>query len=637
MKIYRKPLRYIAFLSLLLFAPVRPIFSQSPAKYTLLPFKNELISMRDGAKLVADIYRPSLKGVPSHEKFPTILVRTPYNRAGYEEDVASTFVPRGYVVVIQSVRGRYGSEGRWRFFRDDSNDGFDTAAWIAAQSWSDGSIGTLGGSYDGGTQFALALAHPPALKAMVPLVAASNPGLYGIRHHGAFELRLFSWIFSVGNPVGDDTYVSYYPGDQSTQDALAKGAKDYRQYVLSLPFRPGTSPLHLAPDYESTLVEMMAHGDYDAFWKDIGVDVVSHLNEIKDVPMLHLSGWYDSWSTDVADLNYPALARSKKSPQQLIMGPWTHGGTTESSFSGEADFGPSASLSLNDLELSWMDRWLKGIPNAVEKQSPVRIFVMGGGDAHKTPEGLVFVGGVWRNENEWPLKRAVATPYYFRENSSLSPEKPTDSSPQQIRFDPKNPVPSIGGNVSSQQGLMQAGAYDQRCRSEIANCPIESRLSSRNDVLTFESEPLKEPLEVTGPVVVTLWASSDALDTDFTAKLVDVYPPNKDFPQGVELNVVDSIIRARYRDSLEHCTRLVPGKIYRFQIELGPTSLLFPPGHRIRVDISSSNFPRFDVNPNTGEALNQNRATKVAINTIYHDAAHPSAIVLPIIPSVAKP
>jgi putative CocE/NonD family hydrolase len=211
------------------------------------------------------------------------------------------------------------------------------------------------------------------------------------------------------------------------------------------------------------------------------------------------------------------------------MGPWTHTGLGSSN-AGEAEFGPEAKLDIAQLELSWMDRWLKGTHNGTDQEGPVRIFVMGGGDAHKTHEGRVFVGGHWRTEEEWPLKRAVATPYYLHADHSLGPEKPKAGTPLKYDFDPKNPVPSVGGNVSSQMGAMQPGAFDQHCRSDVLGCKNQAPLSKRKDVLVFQSEPLAEDMEVTGPVVVTLWASSSAPDTDFTAKLVDVYLPNKDFP-----------------------------------------------------------------------------------------------------------
>jgi putative CocE/NonD family hydrolase len=477
----------------------------------------------------------------------------------------------------------------------------------------------------------MAMARPPALKAMVPLVAATDVGRYGMRHSGAFELRFFTWLFSVGNPVESSDYVSYYPGDAPTRLALAEAAKDYRLYISALPLRASTTPLRMAPEYESTLIEVMSHGDYNSYWKDIGVDVTAHLEEHKDIPIHHISGWYDSWDLNVSNLNFASLAKTKKSLQRLTMGPWTHTRLGQS-YAGEAEFGQEAAVSIEDLELSWMDHWLKGMDNGADRDGPVRIFVMGGGDGHKTPEGRIYVGGHWRMEKGWPLQRAVATSYYLHGDGTLGTEKPGVEAPSQLQFDPKNPVPSIGGNVSSQMGLMQAGAYDQRCRPEVLGCTDKRRLSSRNDVLVFQTQPLGEDLEVTGSVVVDLWASSSAVDTDFTAKLVDVYPPNSDFPEGIELNVEDGIMRARYRDSLEKATFMTPGQIYRFRIELYPTSIRFAKGHRIRVDISSSNFPRFDINPNTGEPLNQNRRTAVALNAIYHDGEHPSNIVLPVIP-----
>jgi putative CocE/NonD family hydrolase len=315
------------------------------------------------------------------------------------------------------------------------------------------------------------------------------------------------------------------------------------------------------------------------------------------------------------------------------MGPWVHGGA-EDSHAGEAEFGPDARIKYLDLAKRWYDRWLKGIPNGAENVAPVRIFVMGGGDGHKTAEGRVFVGGHWRDEKEWPLSRAVTTNYYLGAGGALSPQPPVASAPTSFQFDPKHPVPTLGGNISSSGTLMTNGALDQRCRADYWPCEGDTRpLSARNDVLVFQSAPLEHDVEVTGRLVVKLWVSSDALDTDFTAKLVDVYPPNDDFPAGVDFNVEDSIVRARYRNSLEKAELMKPGEVYEVAIELYPTSLLFQRGHRIRLDISSSNFPRFDVNPNTGEPLNRNRRVAVATNTVYHDPQHPSHIELPVIPA----
>lgn len=619
---------------------------QAVSKYEVVVERNVMVNMRDGVKLACDIYRPALNSKAVDGKFPVILERTPYGKQTVEK-WADYFVPRGYIAIGQDIRGRYDSEGRWRPFRDDGPDGFDTLTWIGAQAWSDGSVGTVGTSYPGGTQHALALANPPFLKAMIPADAMSDFGRYGVRHNGAFEMRWMNWIFNIGGPNG-----SHAARDPGTSEALHNLGEQVREYAKGMPLRRGTTPLHLNPEYEDWLVEAMSHGDYDSFWKDAGADVVEHAAQYKDVPVYHLGGWYDSWGTQVANLNYVTLSKTKKSQQRLIMGPWTHGGRTRS-YAGEAEFGPDAVIDFNAFEQRWFDRWLKGIDNGVDREPPVRIFVMGGGDAHKTPEGRIFVGGHWRAENEWPLARAKDTPYYLRVNGVLSAQKPAAEPPTSYQFDPMHPVPTLGGNISSHNApeshknsitrpsdsnnLMEQGAYDQRCRPEVWTCEDTRPLSARNDVLVFVTEPLTEDIEVTGRLIVHLWASSSAPDTDFTAKLIDVYPPNHDFPAGVDLNVGDSIVRARYRDSLEHADLMKPDTAYPFTIEMYPTSLVFKKGHRMRVDISSSNFPRFDVNPNTGEPLNNNRRSAVAVNVIYHDAERPSHIVLPVVPASAGP
>lgn len=600
-----------------------------------------MVAMRDGVKLACDVYRPGLNGCPAEGKFPAILERTPYSKAGVES-YAKFFVEHGYVVIGQDVRGRYKSEGSWRPFRDDGHDGYDTAQWIGRQPWSDGSFGTVGTSYPGGTQHALALANPPYLKAMIPADAMSDFGLYGVRHHGAFELRWMNWIFNIAGPNG-----SRAARDPETRAALLRLGEQVREYARGVPLRPGLTPLRLNPEYESWLVQAMSDGDYDDFWKNSGADVVAHVADYKDVPVYHMGGWYDSWGTPVANLNYVALREHKHSLQRLIMGPWTHGGRSRS-YAGEAEFGLEAAINFDEFQLRWFDHWLKAVDNGVDREPPVRIFVMGGGDAHRTPEGRLYVGGHWRDEQAWPLTRAVATPYYLHGQGVLSAVKPGAESPTTYEFDPRHPVPTLGGNISSHnappshhnsqerpgdsENLMEQGAYDQRCRPEIWTCEDTRPLSARNDVLVYQTPSLERDVEVTGRLVVKLWASSNALDTDFTVKLIDVYPPNHDFPAGVDLNVADGIVRARYRDSFGHAALMKPGEVYLFMIEMYPTSLVFQKGHRIRLDISSSNFPRFDVNPNTGEPLNNSRRRAIARNTLYHDAQHPSHIVLPTVP-----
>lgn len=619
---------------LVVLAVFMPLHAQADRSYGIAETKNVMVAMRDGVKLAADIYRPTQNGQVMDSKFPVILVRTPYNKDDATQ-VANAFVPHGYVVVLQDVRGRYKSDGHWRPLVDDPNDGFDTAQWIGTQPWCDGGIGTMGSSYAGATQHALAIGNAPYVKAMVPRNAMSDFGRYGVRHNGAFELRFFNWVFTLGNASGTPNALlaaKRAASDPEAAQALVDMGMHVPEYVHGLPLRPGATPLKFAPDYETWLIEAMSHGDYDEFWKDAGASVVDHLTEYKDVPEYHTTGWYDSWGMQVANLNYVGLRREKKSLQRLIIGPWIHS-SENLSYAGEAQFTGDAALDLTAFHLRWFDHWLKGVDNRVDREPPVRIYVMGGGDAHKTPEGRIFVGGHWRDEQEWPLARSAATPYYLRANGVLSPDKPAEDQPITYQFDPRNPVPTLGGNISSQGTLMFQGAADQRCRLDFWLCSDTKPLSARNDVLVFQTPPLANDIEVTGRLVVKLWASSNALDTDFTAKLVDVYPPNADFPAGVDLNIADSIVRARYRNGLGRAELLRPGQPYEFTIEMYPTSLVFKRGHRIRLDVSSSNFPRFDINPNTGEPLNNNRRSQLAENTIYLDAKHPSQIILPVTPS----
>jgi putative CocE/NonD family hydrolase len=529
--------------------------------------------------------------------------------------------------------------------RDDGPDGADLLAWITAQPWSNGKVGTVGTSYGGATQHAIAITNAPSLTAMVPVDAMSNTGYYGIRHNGAFELRWLNWIMTLGNATGTRAAADGLSASPNGAAAAARAAASpaaaealvqlgtaVREYVLALPLRPGTTLLKFAPEYESWLIEAMRHGDNDAFWRDMGVAVVDHVKKYQDVPAYHVTGWYDSWGTQVANMNYLELSRSKKSLQRLIVGPWTHGGQAVS-FSGIAEFGPEAAIDMNALRKRWFDRWLLEIDNGVDREPPVRLFVMGGGDARKTAEGRLFVGGRWREEREWPLARTSYTPWYLHADGTLSPELPKASEPTSYAFDPRHPVPTIGGNVSSEGILMPRGAQDQRCSSAHWLCKDALPLSARQDVLVFQSAPLEREVEVTGRLVVKLWAGSDAKDTDFTVKLVDVYPPNADYPAGVDLNVADGIGRARYRASLSSATLLTGPGPGEYTIEMYPTSLVFGRGHRIRLDVSSSNFPRFDVNPNTGEPLGRQRSWRVARNSIYHDPRHPSRILLPVIPS----
>jgi hypothetical protein len=323
----------------------------------------------------------------------------------------------------------------------------------------------------------------------------------------------------------------------------------------------------------------------------------------------------------------------------MLIGPWIHAGNARS-FAGDAEFGREAAIAdfSEAFHLRWFDHFLKNAANGVEHEPAIRIFVMGTGDGHKDNNGRLVHGGYWRTSSEWPLPGTRFTEYYLHSNGTLGTEKPAPGvAPTVYTYDPRNPVPTIGGAFSSTSPAFESGAYDQRERKDVyGSKPPYLPLKARPDVLVFQTEPLKEAVEVAGPITVHLYASSNAPDTDFTAKLIDVYPPSKDFPSGFEMNLTDGILRARYRNSPSRQDLMEAGTIYEFTIEPFPTANHFKPGHRIRLDISSSNFPRFDVNPNTGEPLGMHRRMQTADNSVYHDSAHLSHVVLPLVP-VNKP
>lgn len=586
--------------------------------------KDILVAMRDGVKLATDVYLPA-GGVA--EKLPTILSRIPYDKNGARA-FGEYFASHGYAFVAQDTRGRYGSEGVWRFLTDDGRDGADCAAWIAAQSWSDGQIGMVGTSYVGGTQHAMALENVPQLTTVIPVDAVSNMGRQSMRNAGAFEMRFWNWIML---NAGNGSRAGRDPGTKAILKEMAEKRFDYLPH---LPLRRGTTPLRLAPEYEDWLIEAMRHGADDDFWS--ACNILGDPTRYRDMPVYLVGGWYDSWAGNTT-ANFAALTKALKSDVYLIMGPWIHGQQDKSAH-GQVDFGPDAAIA-DPLawRKEWFDRWMKKKDNSVGKAAPfatkVRIFVMGSGNGSKTPDGKLLHGGSWREEHEWPLRRAKPTPYYLHGDGTLSTAKPgaAESSTDYVH-DPRNPVPTLGGNISSGNDIMQQGAWDQRGGEAFWNWQAPVPLSARNDVVVFQTGPLDRDIEVTGEIEVTLWASSSAVDTDFTAKLVDVYPPSAEWPGGFDLNIGDGIVRARYRESLQKEKLMEPGTVYPFTIKLYPTSNVFKKGHRIRVDIASSNFPRFDVNPNTGEPLAQHRRQIPATNTLWHDAARPSHILLPVVP-----
>ncbi|MFA6470998.1 MAG: CocE/NonD family hydrolase [Candidatus Latescibacterota bacterium] len=615
------------FVFLAIFGTPQFLSAENPP-FGFIVRQDVMVPMRDGVKLAADIYLPSRNDAAVEGKLPVILRRTPYNKETNPE-IARYFASCGYAVVFQDTRGRFKSEGIWHMLNDDGKDGFDTCEWISSQPWSNGKIGTFGVSYEGGTQHALAMEKPPSLVTVIPTDAMSNLGYESMRYSGAFELRFWNWIYTWSASGSREAR------DSGTRAILEEMRDNKKSYLMNLPLRRGTTPLKLAPEYEDWLVEAMRHGANDDFWKQN--DIIDYPGLYKDIPIYLIGGWYDSWGGNTT-ANYMALGKKIKGPVYLIMGPWIHGMQTSSSH-GQVSFGKDAAIP-DQLAWwrEWFDRWLKGIDNTVGKaypfSTPIHIFVMGSGDGKKDAEGKLNHGGFWRDEQEWPLARTQYTGYYLQKNGGLSPVPPKETlSSTSYTFDPRDPVPTIGGSVSSGNGIMLQGARDQRGGPEIWNWTQPISLSARRDILVFQTEPLEQDMEVTGEIAVTLWASSTALDTDFTAKLLDIYPPSPDFPGGFDLNLEDGIVRARFRDTLKEEHLMKPGDTYKFTIKLYPTSNIFKKGHRIRVDISSSNFPRFDVNPNSGEPLNQHRQMITAVNTILHDKAHPSHIMLPVIPA----
>ena len=624
----------------------------SQPDYGVIVMEDVMVPVRDGVRLATDVYLPARHGEPVSGPLPVILERTPYNKRSPDriERTCRYFARRGYVVVMQDCRACYQSEGEFGFFWQEGPDGYETVEWTARQSWCNGRIGTTGTSYAGWTQNSLAVLDPPHLTCMWVNEGASNGYTSTLRHGGALELRFLTWLYW---HAGTNTNARL-KSDPAVARALE--SSDTREILKHLPVREGQTPLSYAPAYERLAIQLQTRGDYDDLWKDPSVNFELHWDRFADVPTVFSSAWYDSYTRANLE-NFVGLSKRKKGPFRLIMGPWTHGDLPIShTFSGGIDLGRDAPMDYDQERLRWFDRWLKDMDTGVDRGPSVRIFVMGGGSGRKDKEGRLDHGGHWRDEDQWPLPGAQAVSYYLHPDGSLQSEPPEKGNVfTTYRYDPNDPVPTVGGNISSLatlrpippfisdpsslpqayrvEQIVLAGGWDQREREDVygARPPYNAPLSDRQDVLVFQTPPLERDTEVTGPLEVNLWVSSDAPDTDFTAKLIDVYPPSDDYPDGFALNISDSIFRMRYRDSWEKPEMMKPGVVYPVTVTLYPTSSLFVRGHRIRLDVSSSNFPRFDANPNTGEPLGRNTKTQVATNTVHHNADHPSHVVLPVV------
>jgi putative CocE/NonD family hydrolase len=560
-----------------------------------------MVPMRDGVQLATDIYR--LEGAGPT---PVLVVRTPYNKdhmvAGGDIFNISRAVQAGYTVVAQDVRGRYASEGTFNPHVQETADGLDAFAWAAAQPWSNGVVGTFGGSYLGATQWLPAREQPPALRAMAPSITFSD-GYEGCAYQGGAKvLHDLRWV--VANIVPAEIERRIASGEKPLD---CETPLDVDVALTELPL--ATHPL--IREYAPFYLDWLAHPTADDYWlpssPHAGYEQIS-------VPALNVSGWYDIflWSTfqNYMGMKQRGGTEEARRNQRVIIGPWTHG-----NFSGsfpEREFGwgsSSAAIDLPGIHLRWFDRWLKDVDNGIDREPPVMIFVMGADE--------------WRSEPDWPLPNTQYRPYYLHSSGgantlhgdgTLSTESPGDEPSDVYLYNPLRPVPTVGGQVILPGGNAM-GPRDQRT------------VELRDDVLVYSTPVLEGEVEVTGPIDLRLFVSSSAPDTDFTGKLVDVYP------DGRAMILTEGILRARYRDSFSDPEPMEPGKVYELQLNLWATANVFLPGHRLRLEVSSSNFPRFDRNSNTGGDMVTETADQYqpAINRIFHDAAHPSHVILPII------
>lgn len=566
--------------------------------------------MRDGTRLYADIYRPD-----TPNKHPVLLTRMPYNKALPSRRTIALDAIRaashGYAVVVQDPRGRYASEGEFYPFMNEISDGFDSVEWCGAQSWSDGNVGMFGRSYAGATQWLAAVSRPPSLKAIVPGVTSSNYYEGWTYQGGALSYGFVaSWAMfalTLGNLGAINRRIAIPEG---TRQRLVKNIDAMLEE--SLWFLPLKEFPYLKDGLAPFFYDWLNHPTEDDYWKKVRIE--DHYENI-GVAALNVGGWNDIFLNGTLK-NYTGMTQKGNSDlirrgQKLIIGPWHHSAPAPE-YSGEVYYGlmgSDSAIDLHGIHLKWYDYWLKGIDNGILGEAPVKLFVMG--------------DNVWRDENEWPLDRTQYVDYYFHSRGNansqqgdgiLSREYPKGETPDVYLYDPRNPVPTTGGGLCCYPGLLRPGPFDQ------------SVTESRHDVLVYTTSALEYDLEVTGPITVTLYASSSAPDTDFTAKLVDVCPC------GCTRNLTDGIIRARYRESMSTAKLIEPGRVYEYKIDLMATSNVFKTGHKIRIDISSSNFPRFDRNPNTGREPSEEVDLKPAVQTIFHDQEYSSCITLPIIP-----
>ncbi len=561
-----------------------------------------MVPMRDGVELATDVYRPVGEG-----ELPVLVYRSPYGRGGAKGD-ASYLASHGYVVVAQDVRGRFDSQGTFYPFVNEGPDGYDTIEWAAKQSWSNGKVGTFGASYLAWDQYLAAMERPPHLVTMFTLVGGAN--FY--REYG-----YPGGIPNLGWPIWMVKSAQTSPGaalHASETKVLASILNDPAAW-LHLDSEARAAVFAQFPEQRRVYRDFLAHPSFDRYWKQPGFYNFDSYHKFADVPMLFLTGWYDYFSEGVVD-NFVALSKIQKTPKKLIIGPWPH--PTGANTCGDGYFGEVAGVDQRAMMADWFDHWMKGAEFQLLGGPPIRYFRMGGGSGKRTAKGKLDVGGTWETASKWPPGETDLR-LFLAPDRALTREAAAQQTTAGFAYDPAHPVPTIGGRYGV-GGWSPNCAQDQVCNPKYMGCDNTKPLNQRVDVLSFSTGPLQAPVEVTGIPRVHLHVSSDVPDTDFVAKLVDVYP------DGYALIVAEGQLRARYREGFDKVRWLVPGEKVDLQFGLGVTGNWFAAGHKIRVDISSSDFPRLEPNPNTRGS----GPPVIAHNTVYVGGAKGSWVDLPV-------
>lgn len=613
--------------------------------YDVMQMHDVMVPMRDGVRLATDIYLPMQGGRPLPGPFPVLLTRTPYGKTRVDSvATAQLMASHGYADVIQDVRGRFSSEGKFYLYIHEGEDGFDTAVWIGRQPWSNRKIGTYGGSYMAATQTSMAVLRPPHLAAMFISVGSANyyedgagaGGAYALLHNLDYAMELASTsreaeeILAKQKSTVLPNTVDWAVKFNSSATAIGQQAKDnLMAWIKAYPFRPNASPLWQFPSYEQCFQDFANHPYMDAYWRQNGFMLEGRYSDLPDIPIHYVTGWYDLFCRGSL-VNYIGTAKVHRSLTKLVVGAWPH--DVGPDHAGDVNFGHQAAMDVNRLQLDWFDHVLQGKDNGMLETSPVRIFLMGGGTERRGEGGRLDHGGQWLREKAWPPPEATPRPFYLHPDGTLSEDKSASGEAEftQFAYDPAHPVPTVGGKIDSGVQLFPQGAQNQILAGAIPGCPNVMPLSARRDVLVFQTPPLTAPVDIAGPVTVELWISSSAPDTDFTAKLIDVIPPNADYPDGYAMNLADRITRVRSDGDRTRSRLLAPSEVRKVTVDLIATANHFAAGHRIRVDISSSNFPFFDANPNTGETQEHQTHQQVALNRVHHTVQRPSHILLPI-------